>query len=128
MEVRLLRWTLSPATACLIAARGSGLRCPRGVAGGGIVFWGRIPPGRAPRAPPPPRGAADKWSREPGAGCAYPAVWPAVKVRAEGGAHAEQSEARTPRQRGADATPSPQRHDHAEWPAFRDCPWRRNRD
>ena len=33
-----------------------------------------------------------------------------------------------PRERGADATPSPQRHDHAEWPAFRDCPWRRDRD
>ena len=36
-------------------------------------------------------------------------------------------EARAPRQRGAHATPSPQRHDHPEWPAFRDRPWRRNR-
>src|SRR6516164_8816652 len=74
------------------------------------------------------RRAADEWSMEPGARRSYPAVWPAVKIRAEGGAHAEQSEARTPGQRGADATPSPQRHDHTEWPAFRDCPWRRNRD
>src|SRR5262249_7470205 len=112
MKALLLRWTLSPPMACLIAAL-----CLVGASS----LQAQLPPARAPRSPPQP---ATKGSVDPCAGRPYPAVWPAVKIRAESGTHAEQSEARTPRQRGADATPTPQRHDHTEWLAFRDCPWR----
>ena len=78
---------------------GNGLLDRRALLGRGIVSRRRSYHWREHRAHQRRRRAADKWSMEPRAGRAYPAVWPAVKVRAEGGAHAEQSEARTPRQR-----------------------------
>ena len=70
------------------------------------------------------RRAAGGRSVEPRARHHDSALWRAVAVRGQDGAHADQSKARTTRQRGAHAPSFAQRHDHAERPAFRDRPRR----